>query len=392
MKKILCILLALSILLSCAIISTSAEEAKDTPIILIHGMMGWGEDSDQWDSNPYFGMGAGSLPEMLRENGYTVYAPSVSPMGSVHDRCCELYAKLTGTIVDYGEAHSQKYGHERYGRDYTGQALIENWDFDEIILIGHSFGSPTAKAFASLCAYGDADEREASGDDVSPLFAGGHEDTVKAVIGFVGPYNGSTLSNLMMTPVLGSIYCIGMNIASVTGAMDFMLDEWGLSDKFSISKSIKLLNSHDHCGYEMTIGGAREMNEKYPDNASTIYISLAASMTQMNENGNVTISSGTMAFMKATALIQKLYAGKTVDGIELSEDWAMTDGMVPLPAARCPYGSECVEWDFGEELTAGVWNMAPVRYNSSHGYGCSPAGQTTEEFLQMYISLIDSVI
>ena len=47
-------------------------------------------------------------------------------MGSAWDRTCELYAQLTGTRVDYGKAHAEKYGHARYGRTYE-KPLFPGW-------------------------------------------------------------------------------------------------------------------------------------------------------------------------------------------------------------------------------------------------------------------------
>ena len=35
------------------------------------------------------------------------------------DRACELYARLTGTTVDYGIAHSAEKGHDRFGITYN---------------------------------------------------------------------------------------------------------------------------------------------------------------------------------------------------------------------------------------------------------------------------------
>ena len=378
MRKIISILLTVCMLLGTVTIFASAETDKSTPIILIHGMMGWGEDSAKSESNPYFGMGSGSLADKLRDEGYTVVAPSLSGMGSAWDRCCELYAKLTGTVVDYGEAHSKAHGHDRYGRDYSGEYLLgEAWDFSELILIGHSFGSPTAKAFASLCAYGNEAEREASGEDVSPLFAGGHNDAVKAVIGFVGPYNGSTLSDFMMDSGLGTFLALYLNIACVTGSDDYMLDQWGLQDKFSIIGSIKLLNSKDHCGYDMTIAGAKEMNALFPDNPDVLYMSYAACMD--GNGGNI---------LGPTSTLIKILSKFKYDGEKLGDDWAKSDGMVPLASALYPYGSEHVDYNAENGLVKGVWNVMPVEYGATHGYGCAPVNGDVEGFYKLYTDAI----
>ena len=50
----------------------------------------------------------------------------VEPFSSNRDRACELYAQMKGTRTDYGIAHSRRHNHERYGRDFTGKALLKD--------------------------------------------------------------------------------------------------------------------------------------------------------------------------------------------------------------------------------------------------------------------------
>lgn len=85
--------------------------SKHHPYVFVHGMMGWGEDKKLYKVLPYWGMVTGSLTKRMRAEGYEVYTPSVSPLGSAWDRACELYANLTGGTVDYGVAHSKEKGH-----------------------------------------------------------------------------------------------------------------------------------------------------------------------------------------------------------------------------------------------------------------------------------------
>lgn len=67
-----------------------------------------------------------------------------SPVGSLHDRVCQIFYELKGGIVDYGEEHSKFHGHRRFGKHYT-QGKYPEWDDDHpIILAGHSFGGSTA--------------------------------------------------------------------------------------------------------------------------------------------------------------------------------------------------------------------------------------------------------
>jgi len=97
--------------------SSSFKLNNNYPIVMVHGLFGWGND-ELFRIN-YWG-GQNSLKDMLTKNGYTVFTPTIGSISSNWDRACELYAYLKGGIVDYGEEHSKKAGHSRYGRTYSG--------------------------------------------------------------------------------------------------------------------------------------------------------------------------------------------------------------------------------------------------------------------------------
>ena len=104
--------------------------------VFVHGLSGWGSYDAVYKVMPYWGMFGGDLMKYLGDKGFDCYAASVAPTGSAWDRACELYAQLTGTVVDYGKAHSEKYNHERFGTDYTGKALIDSFsEKDKINLL-----------------------------------------------------------------------------------------------------------------------------------------------------------------------------------------------------------------------------------------------------------------
>lgn len=169
-KKLLAMLLAVMMLvpLFAGVGAASAEEVSgaDYPTVFVHGLLGWGDEDSINKLVPYWGMTAGDMHAYMNGLGYNTYVASVGPVSSAWDRCCELYAQLAGTKVDYGQAHSDKCSaqfddlgyelhHERYGRDYTGNALIdENWGpiyengkvvgwYDtKVNLVGHSSAAP----------------------------------------------------------------------------------------------------------------------------------------------------------------------------------------------------------------------------------------------------------
>ena len=49
-----------------------------------------------------------------------------SPVGSIHDRICQIFYELVGGCTDYGEIHSRFHNHLRYGRTFTN-GKHSNW-------------------------------------------------------------------------------------------------------------------------------------------------------------------------------------------------------------------------------------------------------------------------
>ena len=138
------------------------------PLIFVHGMFGWGSAIGIDKKAPYWGGTTGNLMEFLTSCNYECYSASVGPVASAWDNACELYAQLTGNMVDYGKAHSEECGHERYGTDYTGRALIDSFSSEEKInLLGHSFGGATVRLFASIMEKGAEAEIKATPEAIA---------------------------------------------------------------------------------------------------------------------------------------------------------------------------------------------------------------------------------
>merc|ERR550537_1164551 len=113
------------------------------PVVLIHGLFGWGEE------RPLCGLGPTYFPiQQLRRlwRRGPILAVDVGAASSDHDRACEAFAQLKGSRVDYGADHSRQCGHVRFGTDYSQKrGLLETWDASHPVhLFGHSFGGTTA--------------------------------------------------------------------------------------------------------------------------------------------------------------------------------------------------------------------------------------------------------
>ncbi|MBR2868520.1 MAG: hypothetical protein IKB88_05605 [Clostridia bacterium] len=297
------------------------------PFVFVHGLMGWGEYDAQYKLMPYWGMFGGELLGKLEDKGYDCYGASVSGTASAWDRACELYAQLTGTVVDYGKAHSERCGHDRYGKDFTGKAMLEKWDSDnKINLLGHSFGGATMRVFASLMAKGDEAERNSTSvDDISPLFTGGKADWIYSLTSLAAPHNGTTA--------------------------------YGLEDTYA--------GNTDTAAYDMFIDHAMEINRNTVTDENTYYFSISCTATTRNADGTYSADKNRMEFLfRGDAGELGKLKGTTSGGYVVDESWFENDGLVNTVSAKAPSDAPSKEFD-KDDITAGVWNIMPV-YQGDH--------------------------
>lgn len=291
------------------------------PYVFVHGLMGWGSYDAQYKLMPYWGMFAGDLMKKLNRDGFDCYAASVSGTASAWDRACELYAQLTGSVVDYGKAHSETHGHERFGKDFTGNALVENWSSEnKINLLGHSFGGAIIRVFATLMAKGSEEEMAASADgDISPLFTGGKADWIYSLTSLAAPHNGTTAYETPSTEI-------------------------------------------DTAAYDMYIDHAMALNEKMVTHENTYYFSIACSATKKSEDGTYKADNKLMESMfRDSANAMGAYTGVTVGGYAFGEEWLENDGLVNTISAKAPTSAPSKEYEEGNVLS-GIWNIMPTYY------------------------------
>ena len=389
------------------------------PYVLVHGLGGWGEGDGINDTVQYWGATACNLTEQLTENGYEVYAPSVGPFSSAWDRACELYAQLTGTTVDYGEAHSKHHNHARYGEKFT-QPLFEGWGTKinggqriKINLVGHSFGGATVRLLASLLEYGSEAEIEESGKDVSPLFEGGKGNWVNSVTALCAPHNGSSLTCILdgigglvgvdsITELLVDL-CFNLSgvTSSASGVYDFNLGHFGVDeingDKSDIEDAVSGLidSGTDNAVYDLSPDGAAELNGIIQTVPDVYYFSYAYSTTrEASFLSGYKPNLSTLPILLPVALAMGNYKGTTDGGIEIGEEWQDNDGLVNVISARYPFDEEYVEINDGEETEyeRGVWYVAPTR-EGDHGtvIGLNAEEKPTIDFFVELLELTDSL-
>jgi len=297
------------------------------PYVFVHGLMGWGEYDAQYKLMPYWGMFGGNLLKKLESKGYSCHGASVSGTASAWDRACELYAQLTGTVVDYGKSHSERCGHDRYGKDFTGDALIEKWDAEnKINLLGHSFGGATIRVFATLMAEGNEAEIASTPEsELSPLFTGGKSDWIYSLTALAAPHNGTTA--------------------------------YGLESSAP--------DNTDTAAYDMFIDNATALNKTMVTDKNTYYFSIPCSATNQNENGTYTADNGMMEMIfRSSADEIGMITGTTTGGYTVDESWLENDGLVNTVSAKAPSDAPAQAFD-KNNITAGTWNIMPV-YRGDH--------------------------
>lgn len=425
MKKFISIVLCFAMLVSFCGVSVSAEETGETaekvydiegsyPYVLVHGMGAWGSYNSFNEQWPNWGGASGEdvdLTEVYAEAGIEAYAASVGPFSSAWDRACELYAQLTGTLVDYGEAHSKAHNHDRYGYSYEGNQLMDEcWDVEsKINLVGHSFGVPTVRLMVSLLAYGDEAEIAATGEETSPLFTGGHTDCINACIALSGPNNGSPIANLiadsefLMTAIFTFANVAGMLIGDEVMMWRLQLGHFGLTPKqneekasFSMEKIKNAVASNDNCGYDMTLRGAAELNEKIELVPSVYYYSYTGRASTTTAVGTEVPIPSTFVMFYLTSLYLGTLEGKTIDGYTLDKNWAVNDGIVPLASALYPSDDAEKAFSYSEtlanggEILPGNWYYMDVMEGFDH-FDFSGTKDYPTSFEDFYFTMAETV-
>lgn len=420
-KKIVAIVVAVCIVIAAitplffggysAFLARISEDPVQYPYVLVHGLGGWGPESQIDQTSPYWGSSTGNLAEYLNSEGYSVSVASVGPFSSTWDRTCELYAELTGTKVDYGEAHSKAHGHERYGREYTSEnALVQNWGGKtkrgqriKINVIGHSFGGETVRLLASLMAYGDEAEKEATGKETSELFTGGKADWINSVTTLCSPHNGSTLfyvvdQGKLVNTVLGLVYAASgiASTAQIGDFYDFRLEQFGMSRASTESQAAQIINTvfsegTDNAAYDLSPDGAQELNKKIKLVDNVYYFSYSYLTTQKSSlTGNQVPISSTLPVLFIPATLMGRYSTNTKTDFPIDETWLPNDGLVNVVSARYPIGDEYREFD-AENIEKGKWNVMPT-LQGDHGtvIGMNVGAEETHNFYDTLFKMIDS--
>lgn len=413
-RKSISFIMALIMLFSVCSVGASAQNdisrpKNDAPFVFVHGLNGWGDADGINRIVSYWGATTGDLMQYLQHEGYECCSASLGPINSVWDRACDLYAQIIGATVDYGEAHSKKFNHARYGRTYDN-ALVPEWgklDEDgkikQIHLIGHSYGGTTVRMLVYLLTEGSAEERAVTpSDKISGLFTGGKSNWIKSTTAICTPHNSSTvyypLGALGVVDIIALTSYLFIGVAGrgpLNGKLiDFHMEQFGLSevpgsnDSIGLFKAIKniLANEEDSCAHDLTPEGSRKINEKIEISKDVYYFSYPFSTTKPVPALGIEIPSlKTNPLILLTSMMMGVVKFRDPDtGFVYDKEWLANDALVNTESSKHPLDEPFTEFD-AQNINKGVWNVMPVR-EGDHGTAIglfADKTETREFYLEM---------
>ena len=342
---------------------------KSVPIILVHGLTGFGRDEVL--GVKYWG-GVFDVQEDLRALGYQVFTASVGPISSNWDRAAELYAQIKGGCVDYGAAHSAQIGHSRHDERKCYAGFYPEWDAEHPVnIIGHSMGGPTSMLLVKLLE--DGSPANAEGDN---LYAGGRAGWVRSVMTISGANTGSPAADNLLTfiPVLKESLVAAAIVAGDNPVYDFDLGQFGLvrrpgesflsyADRI-FADSSPLWKTDDQAGSALQVDKALRESQFIGRSAHTKYFSWATADTTRGLLTGWHYPNATMftpfvatAYPYARPLPAGLgnVTGRSPEGlVAYDSSWWENDGLVPLKLQHQPLGQSSESYS-GQATQPGRW-------------------------------------
>ncbi|MBT3216815.1 MAG: lipase [Candidatus Marinimicrobia bacterium] len=375
-----------------------SKDENNYPIILVHGFMGWGRD--EMAGYRYWG-GKFDIEEYLTENGFEVYTTSIGPVSSNWDRAIELFYQIKGGQVDYGKAHSDKFGITQKPSVKKFPGLYPEWDSDHPIhLIGHSMGGQTVRMLLYQLTHSIYSDSLDIILEESDLLGEEHSDWVRSITSISTPHDGTTLSNIVTStaPLLQDIIVLASAVGN--DFYEFDLEQWKFNksadeiwiDYFRRMREHPAWKTKNICSWDASINGAKELNTLLTVEKNVYYFSFSSSSTSLDSTTGFHVPTDNMPF------ILRGYArsmGKKVDywddGSHTDSTWYENDGIVNTISMRSPttglQGPDpVVDYRESRELIPGQWNFMgtiPVDHRKPVGHFLS-GNYSIKEVFKLY--------
>ncbi|CAL29299.1 YSIRK-targeted triacylglycerol lipase [Staphylococcus carnosus] len=367
------------------------------PIILVHGFNGLVGETAGPTSGNYWGGDRTDLQKDLENNGYNVYEASIGAYGSNYDRAVELYYYIKGGTVDYGAAHAEKYGHERYGKTYEG--VYPEWQpGQKVHLVGHSMGGQTIRQLEEFLRNGNQEEidyQKAHGGTISPLFQGNHDNMISSITTVASPHNGTHAADVGNEAFIRQVLYDNMKLqGNKYSQVDYGLAQWGFKQGKNesypdyverIKKQSKLWTTTDNAIYDLSRKGANELNERTSLNPNIVYKSYTGESTRPGLNGRQRSDIHMAASKRLTG---------NVIGKADEKEWRENDGLVSTISAQHPFGQNATPAT--DEVQKGVWQVSPIQHDWDHGdfvgTDATEAQIKTEDLRQFWLGIAEDAV
>ena len=206
-----------------------------------------------------------------------------------------------------------------------------------------------------------------------------------------------------MTLIIAGLNLVGAVFGSEFMMWDLQMGHMGLTPKqgedkatFSWSNIKAVVAAQDNCGYDMTLRGAAELNEKIKTVDSVYYYSYSCISSKETAVGTQVPIASNFALFYITSMYIGTLEGKTVDGIYMDENWAVNDGIVPLASALYPSNEADNAKNYdeavsaGEDIETGVWYYMTPMVGFDHFDFCGTIDYLTS-FEDFYFTLVETV-
>ncbi|MFQ3848565.1 YSIRK-type signal peptide-containing protein [Staphylococcus shinii] len=367
------------------------------PIILVHGFNGFTDDINPSVLAHYWGGDKLNIRQDLESNGYETYEASIGALSSNYDRAVELYYYIKGGTVDYGAAHAEKYGHERYGKTYEG--VYKDWQpGKKVHLVAHSMGGQTVRQLEELLRNGNPAEIEYQkehGGNISPLFQGKHDNMVNSITTIGTPHNGTHAADALGNEAL--VRQLAFDYAKFKGnknsKVDFGFGQWGLKQREGETyaqyvqrvQNSGLWKTKDNGFYDLTREGAAKLNKNTSLNPNIIYKTYTGESTRPTLLGNQ--KSDINMFLPFT--ITGNVIGKAAE-----KEWRENDGLVSTISSQHPFNQAFTEAT--NEVKKGIWQVTPIKHGWDHvdfvGQDSTDSNHPTEELQQFWHNLAADLV
>ena len=378
-------------------VAKQGQYKNQDPIILVHGFNGFTDDINPNVLSHYWGGDKLNIRQDLEQNGYNAYEASISAFGSNYDRAVELYYYIKGGTVDYGAAHAERYGYERYGKTYEG--VYKDWQpGQKVHLVGHSMGGQTVRQLEELLRNGSQEEIEYQkehGGDISPLFQGNHDNMVSSITTLGTPHNGTHASDKIGNEAIVRqiAFDLGKRLGNKNSRVDFGLSQWGLKQQpdesylsyLSRTKTSKLWQTKDNALYDLTRDGATDLNRKTSLNPNIVYKTYTGEATHPTLFGKYKADYNLFLPFTVTANV----IGKTTE-----KEWRENDGLVSVISSQHPFNQAYTEAT--DTNQKGIWQVTPTKHDWDHvdfvGQDSTDTKRTREELQQFWYDLADDLV